>query len=117
MSDRVEYSPEETKAIIDHVHLLFDTGHPGEALKLKKRFLAGDEIHPSEYQKDVFPERPIEDPELVKPPPRTGPGSGREKWVAWALLAMDVDEEIFESLSRDDIVALAEERGVIPTRE
>jgi hypothetical protein len=50
----------------------------------------------------------------VEAPPRSGRGSGVEAWKAFAE---QHDVEVDEDASRDDIVALLEERGVIEREE
>lgn len=110
----VIYTAEEQHGIMARVRHLHTTGEPGKAIKLKKRFLAGEQIWPSEYTDGIVPEKDVADPALIEPPPRAGPGSTKDAWAAWGMVVMDIDEKVFETLSRTDIITMAEERGVLP---
>jgi hypothetical protein len=57
---------------------------------------------------------PDDDGATTSPPPRSGRGSGRDAWAAYASTnGVDVDEE----QTREQIIAGLEERGVIEREE
>ncbi len=88
-------------------------GEPEKGAKLNALFAAGEEI-PSEL---FDPERKIKsekasDGKLVMPP-RTGRGSGQEKWAEFAQEVSDFDAAVLEMLDRDAIIEALEQRGII----
>ncbi len=81
-------------------------GRPQDASKLRQALDAG-----------VFAELTdsIEAPtqELPEPPPRGGKGSGVAKWLAYAQLVSQIDDEVLESAQKDDIIGMLEANGLI----
>jgi hypothetical protein len=63
--------------------------------------------------KEVFkPETDIAQ-HLVDIPPRAGKGSGRVPWKEFAMLTTDIETDVLELMSRDELIRVLEERGVI----
>lgn len=91
------------------------TGKPFEAEALEGA-LRNDENPPASLMgKGKFkPEKSINVPlaDLVIPP-RSGRGSGKNAWAELALTVMDVEPQVIEALSRDEVIDLLEARGII----
>ena len=65
---------------------------------------------------EVRPETNIESG-LVEVPPRTGKGSGTQEWRAFAKLVTDIDGNVIDSLGRNELIGVLEDRGVIDKEE
>jgi hypothetical protein len=64
-----------------------------------------------------FPETTVA-AHLVELPTRMGRGSSRVAWVQFARLVSEVESEVIEALTRDGIIQLMEDRGIIlPSEE
>jgi hypothetical protein len=50
-------------------------------------------------------------------PNRQGAGSSKNNWLQFARLVSTVEADVLEALSRDGIVQLMEDRGIIPPLE
>lgn len=63
-----------------------------------------------------------EDPEVeevaeVEQPPISGPGSGKAAWVEYARSISDIDDEVLDSITREDILAMLRANGLVPMPE
>jgi len=58
------------------------------------------------------PETPI-DTKLIEIPPRTGPGSGHGVWVEFAELVSDMDPEVIEQFTRNELIDILVDRDII----
>lgn len=88
-------------------------GKPEKGTKLRHLFNAGEPI-PSELldpEGKVKSEKPVFD--ALPLPPRSGRGSGHEKWMEFALKVSDFDKAVLKKLNRDEVVELLEDRGII----
>ena len=47
-------------------------------------------------------------------PPTSGPGSGKEKWTEFALEESNMDPEIIEAATKNDLITMLRANGVIP---
>ena len=92
-------------------------GHPEKSLQIKRAVRDGIEVG-----KDLVIHSMI-DPDNAKsltgfvPPPRTGRGSGVEQWRDFAFEMTDIDEAVVDEMTREDIIALLEDEGVIGREE
>lgn len=59
-----------------------------------------------------FPETTVA-AHLVQLPTRVGRGSSRNAWIQFASLVSEVEAEVIEALSRDGIIKLMVDRGII----
>lgn len=66
---------------------------------------------------EVYEAPGVEVVEPVEQPPLGGPGSGKVAWVEYALSVSDIDEEVLESITKDDIIAMLRANGIIPMPE
>ena len=55
--------------------------------------------------------------EKVKIPPTSGPGSGKDVWVAFAKEASDFDGESIEVTKKADLIVMLRANGIIPMPE
>jgi len=60
----------------------------------------------------IRPETNI-DPSLVDEPPRSGKGSGQKHWAEFASLVTDMDDEVIDQMSRDELIEILIARDVI----
>ena len=81
-------------------------GRPQDASKLRQALEAG--VY-AELTDSI--EAPT--PELPEPPPRGGKGSGIAKWLAYAQLVSQIDDEVLESAQKDDIIGMLEANGLL----
>jgi hypothetical protein len=65
-----------------------------------------------EKRRTIRPETGI-DAALVEQPRPTGPGSSQKAWVEFASLVTEIEEDVLESLSRDEIIDVLVDRDVI----
>ena len=82
-------------------------GRPQDASKLRQALEAGVYAELTDSIEAPTP------PELPDPPPRGGKGSGIDKWLAYAKLVSQIDDEVLESASKDDIIGMLEANGLI----
>ncbi len=83
-------------------------GRPQDGSKLRQALEAG--VY-AELTDSVEAPTPAE---LPDPPPRGGKGSGIKKWLAYAKLVSQIDDEVLENAQKDDIVGMLEANGLIP---
>lgn len=57
------------------------------------------------------------DMEEVEIPPRSGIGSGVAKWREFAKEVSEMDPEVIEAMSKDDLIAELETMGIIEAEE
>ena len=81
-------------------------GRPQDASKLRQALDAG--VY-AELTDSI--EAPT--PELPEPPPRGGKGSGVAKWLEYAQLVSQIDDEVLESAQKDDIIGMLEANGLL----
>lgn len=109
-------TPEEDRELkianaIQHWHTV---GHPEHAATIERAVEAGKEPHPKLMNiGSVSPERVI-DASDIEIPPRVGKGSGKDVWAEFALQVSDLEPEIVERMSRDDVIKSLEIKGIIP---
>ncbi len=82
-------------------------GRPQDASKLRQALEAG--VY-AELTDSIEAPTPVE---LPDPPPRGGKGSGIAKWLAYAQLVSQIDNEVLESAQKDDIIGMLEANGLI----
>ena len=82
-------------------------GRPQDASKLRQALEAGVYAELTDSVEAPTP-KPIPDP-----PPRGGKGSGINKWITYAKLVSQIDDEVLESASKDDIIGMLEANGLI----
>ena len=82
-------------------------GRPQDAGRLRKALDAG-------VYAELIDSIEAPTPELPEAPPRGGKGSGIDKWIAYAKLVSQIDDEVLESASKDDIIGMLEANGLIP---
>ena len=100
------------------------TGFPQKAQILEGQMQDGtpfEEIDmpesPGDWKKRklIRPETQV-DPTLLEIPPRQGKGSGQRAWQEFALLVSDIDEEVVDQFTRDEIVEVLEARDIIDSK-
>lgn len=102
-----------SRRLIAYVHVDGVAYGPNDTVPPKVAKRIGDHAWTDAGQ-DGADEALVNDPGDVDPPPRSGRGSGREAWVAFAEAhELDVDED----RTREQIIADLEERGVIEREE
>lgn len=116
--------PEDTKKnqpSVDEINMAIREhsrrGRPELSYKLRSLVASGEEI-PHElldYDRAVRPENPVSG--KLEVPPRGGQGSGKKAWVEFAAAASDMDEAVLDSMDRDEIIELMEDRGIIDPEE
>ena len=52
-------------------------------------------------------------PEVEEPPPRSGRGATKQAWREWAYNNSDVDQEVIDSVKKNDIIKMMEANGLI----
>lgn len=94
------------------------TGDPIKARDIKRALDAGEDVDPALLNlTSVRPRAGVDMEEVGGVPPRTGKGSGVDNWREFAKSTSDMDPEVIDSMSKDDIVAALESTGVIPAEE
>lgn len=58
-----------------------------------------------------------EPPADIESPPLTGKGSGLKEWQKFARQVSTIEEEVIESLQRNDIITVLADRGIIEAPE
>ena len=81
-------------------------GRPQDAGKLRKAFDAG-------VYAELIDSVEAPTPEVEEAPPRGGKGSSTDKWIAYAQLVSQIDDEVLESASKDDIIGMLEANGLL----
>lgn len=94
----------------------FRRGRPEKAFKIRALVAAGE---PVTYDLLDFSglksEKVVEG--VLEVPPRAGKGSGVENWKEFAKTTSDLDEEVIESMNRDEIIDMLEAKQIIPPLE
>jgi hypothetical protein len=102
------------------------TGHPEVAMRIRAAMKADTPFDLIMLSLDneamappkVNPETDIDprDAETLMPP-RAGKGATKKAWHEWALIVSNLEPEVVASFSRDDTVAVLEERGILLPEE
>ncbi len=95
------------------------TGQPEHAYRLRDHLEAGT-MPPANLisMGKVKPEKTISVPlDSIVPPPRTGKGSGKAAWQEFVLSTCDIEPEVVNRMSRDDLINVAIAKGVISKLE
>ena len=94
------------------------TGYPQKAAAIvsqMERSVPYSEIEMPDSElvsETLRPETPI-DTTLIDIPPRVGPGSGHPAWAEFAGLVSDMDEEVIEQFTRNEIIEILVDRDII----
>ena len=118
--ETVVYTDAQIGEINKKIRYWHSVGDPGKALALRGRLKAGEMIEPGEYTGDViFPEKSTQgaDPSHLILPGRIGPGSKTDQWRNFANATADIEPAVVEKMNRADIIAILEEKGIIPKEE
>ena len=115
------YTNDQLGKFTEAINKFIRAGQPENKAKIEAQMQAfvpfNEIVMPDAPQsKTLKPETKI-DPELVEEPPRRGPGSGKGAWVEFASLVSDMDEEVIDQLSRDELVQILIDRDVILAEE
>ncbi len=113
------YSPKEIGKLSEIANLFRQTGDPSAAarleLKMANKVPFGDLVIGGSIQRasaEIRPETTI-DVTLVEMPARAGRGSSQGAWAEFADVVSETPYEILESLTRDEIINLLVDRGII----
>jgi len=116
------YTPEQIGKLSQVHRSYFVTGYPQKAHKLTAQMgnsvpfaeieLPGEAPSGKASPGSIRPETEI-DPLLLDEPPRTGKGSGHSVWVDFAELVSDIDSEVLDQLSRNEIIDILVARDII----
>lgn len=91
-------------------------GQPEKGAQLRK--LWGDGSDPKEIPSELLDFSGIKSEKastgILEMPPRTGRGSGHEKWAEFAAEVSDLDPVVLKKMNRDEIVEILESREIIP---
>jgi hypothetical protein len=88
-------------------------GHPEKSAAIQKCLALGVEVPREFLIPELIPDGEGDEFEDLKPPPRAGRGSGVEEWRTFLFNNSKVEEEIVDSMSRDDIISMCEQLGLI----
>ena len=91
-------------------------GHPDKAALLAHYF-DREEMPPNDLMSfgDIKPEKRVD--VLPEMPARAGRGATKKLWKEFALATIEIEEEILERMTRDEIVMMLETKKVIPREE
>lgn len=113
------YSPKEIGKLSEVVTEFRRTGDPSAAARLELKManrtpydelvVQGNILKASD---DIRPETTI-DVALLEVPAYHGLGSTRKAWVEFASIVSDTEHEVLDSLTRDQIIGLLVDRGII----
>ena len=116
------YSDEQKGALSLALREYRVTGEPQKAQILQMQMdeltpyeelsLPGDITEAREKRLSMRPETEV-DPALLDLPPRTGPGSGQGVWQEFAAMVSNIDEEVIDQFTRDEIIQILIDRDII----
>ena len=89
------------------------TGHPEKSTAIRKCLDAGVEVPRELLIASLIPEGEGDEFEDRKPPARSGRGSGVEEWRTFLFNNSDVEEDVVDMMSRDDVISMCEQLGLI----
>ena len=88
-------------------------GDPVKANRLRTHLEAGTKPEAALLSDGPLkPEKNV-DLESIDVPPRNGKGSTKAAWQEFALEVADVEEEVVNRMSRDEIIKMLEVKGII----
>jgi len=111
------YTTEQHYEMAEAKKRLNRTGHPSAVTRITVWMEEGRPF--SEIQKiyqpvTVKPEVPVSKPTSdIVAPPKSGLGSGTEKWQDFAKEVSDMDHEIIDSMGKQDLITVLKDKGII----
>lgn len=126
-SDETPPTPEQPEEVTDHLmeemtnayNYWHTHGYPEKAAVIweciQQRRKPPYNLLPG-HELGITPETTI-DPSTVTIPPRYGRDATTDNWRKFALKVLDVDSAVIKTLTREDLIAILEDKGVIPRED
>lgn len=118
LKKKEESKGEHEMRVADAIRYWTNLGDPIKARDIRRAQEKGEAIDPALLNTGRVKPRPgVDMAEVGEAPPRTGRGSGVDNWREFAKATSDMDAEVIDTMTKDDIIAALVATDVIPEEE